>query len=113
MREDLVAFFDRIGVATDELRDYVVHLDKKNTSEHSHESIYYTADLAELVRIRDHALVKRFGFTFEGVLRRTNAMQLLNEADAGYEPTLLTLDQTNGAIADSQKEVLDKGLSIG
>lgn len=67
LREDLVAFFDRIGVATDELRDYVVHLDKKNTSEHSHESIYYTADLAELVRIRDHALVKRFGFTFEGV----------------------------------------------
>ena len=66
LREDLVAFFDTIGVATDELRDYVLRLDKKNTSERSHESIFYTADLAELVRIRDRALVERFEFTFEG-----------------------------------------------
>ena len=59
-------FFDGIGVATDELRDYVLSLDKKNTSEHAPESTYYTADLAELVRIRDCELVERFGFTFEG-----------------------------------------------
>jgi hypothetical protein len=66
LREDLVAFFDGIGAATDELRDYVLSLDKKNTSEHTHESSYYTAELAELVRIRDQQLVERFEFTFNG-----------------------------------------------
>lgn len=66
LREDLVAFFEGIGAATGELRDYVLRLDKKNTSEHSNESAYYTADLVELVRIRDRQLVDRFGFTFEG-----------------------------------------------
>jgi hypothetical protein len=74
LREDLIAFFDGIGAATDELRDYVLRQDKKNTSEHAHESTYYTADLAELVRIRDRQLVERFGFTFEGyVLERIAA----------------------------------------
>ena len=53
LREDLVAFFDGIGAGTDELCDYVRSLDKKNTSEHAPESTYYTAELAELVRIRD------------------------------------------------------------
>jgi hypothetical protein len=66
LREDLVTFFDGIGVATDELRDYVLGLDKKNTSEHSHESAYYTTDLVELLRIRDRELIERFGFAFEG-----------------------------------------------
>jgi hypothetical protein len=66
LREDLVAFFDGIGVTTDELRDHVLSLDKKNTSEYTHASTYYTAELAELVRIRDRPLVERFGFTFEG-----------------------------------------------
>ena len=66
LREDLVAFFDRIGVATDELREYVLSLDKKNTAEYTHASDYYTADLAELVQIRDRQLVERFGFTFDG-----------------------------------------------
>jgi hypothetical protein len=66
LRKDLVAFFDGIGVATDELRDYVLRLDKKNISEYTHASDYYTAELAELVRIRDRPLVERFGFTFEG-----------------------------------------------
>jgi len=65
LRKDLVTFFDGIGTATDELRDYVLGLDKKNTSEHDHESAYYTAELVELVRIRDRQLVERFGFTFE------------------------------------------------
>lgn len=68
LREDLVAFFDGIGVASRELRGYVLGLDKKNTSEHSRESTYYTADLAELVRIRDRDLVERFGFTFKGLV---------------------------------------------
>jgi hypothetical protein len=65
LREDLVAFFDGIGAATDELRDYVLRLDKQNISEYTHASDYYTVELAELVRIRDSSLVERFGFTFE------------------------------------------------
>jgi hypothetical protein len=65
LREDLVTFFDGVGVATHELHDYVLRLDKKNTSEHIHESMYYTPDLAELVRVRDRQLIERFGFTFE------------------------------------------------
>ncbi len=72
LRQDLVDFFDRIGVTTSELRDYVLHLDKKNTSEHNHESIYYPAELAELVRLRDRELVERFGFTFNGHASENN-----------------------------------------
>jgi hypothetical protein len=63
---DLMAFFERIGAASDDLRSYVVGLDKKNISEHRHYSTYYTPELAELVFIRDRQLVERFGFTFEG-----------------------------------------------
>ncbi len=66
LRQDLVAFFERIGAATDELRDYVLRRDKENTSEHLHYSTYYTPELAELVRVRDRQLIERFGFTFEG-----------------------------------------------
>jgi len=80
LRRDLIAFLDGIGVATNELRDYVLRLDKKNTSEHSQKSTYYTAELAELVRIRDRPLVDRFGFVFEGDVSETN-----NNADAVYE----------------------------
>jgi hypothetical protein len=65
LRQDLVAFFEGIGAATDELRDYVLHLDKKNISEHRHYSTYYTPELAELVLIRDRALIERFGYVFE------------------------------------------------
>ena len=68
LREDLVAFFDGIGVASHELRDYVLGLDNKNTSEYSQESTYYTAELAELVQIRDRELIERFGFTFGGLV---------------------------------------------
>ena len=66
LREDLVAFFDGVGAATDELREFVLRLDKKNTAEYAQVSTYYTAELAELVRIRDRQLIERFGFTFEG-----------------------------------------------
>ena len=66
LRDDLVSFFDGIGVATSELRDYVLRLDKKNTSEHSDHSDLLTADLAALVRIRDRQLVEHFGYTFAG-----------------------------------------------
>lgn len=65
LRQDLVAFFERIGAATDELRDYVLRLDKQNTAEYADVSTYYTAELAELVGIRDRQLIERFGFKFE------------------------------------------------
>ena len=65
LRQDLVAFFERIGAATDELRDYVRRVDKKNISEHLHYSNYYTPELAELVSIRDRPLIERFGYAFE------------------------------------------------
>jgi len=65
LRSDLMAFFERIGAASDALRGYLLGLDKKNTSEHLHYSTYYTPELAELVSIRDRQLVERFGFTFE------------------------------------------------
>jgi hypothetical protein len=71
LRGDLVTFFDRIGVATDELCDYVLSLNKQNSSEHAHVWTYYTAELASLVRIRDSQLIERFGFTFEGVAPKT------------------------------------------
>ena len=65
LRRDLVAFFEGIGAASDELRDYVLRLDKKNISEHLHYSTYYTPELAELVLIRDRPLIERFGYVFE------------------------------------------------
>jgi hypothetical protein len=65
LRQDLVGFFEWIGAATDELRDYVLGSDKKNISEHLHYSTYYTPELAELVLIRDRPLIERFGYVFE------------------------------------------------
>ena len=65
LRRDLVAFFEVIGAATDELRDYVLHSDKQNTAEHLHYSTYYTPELAELVLLRDRPLIERFGYVFE------------------------------------------------
>jgi hypothetical protein len=65
LRQDLVAFFEGVGAATDELRDYVLRSDKKNTAEHLHYATYYTPELSELVSIRDRALIERFGYVFE------------------------------------------------
>lgn len=65
LRQDLVAFFEGIGAATDELRDYVLHSDKQNTAEHHHYSTYYTPELAELVLLRDRPLIERFGYVFD------------------------------------------------
>jgi hypothetical protein len=65
LKQDLLAFFEGIGAASDELRDYVLRLDKKNISKHLHYSTYYTPELAELVLIRDRPLIERFGFVFE------------------------------------------------
>jgi hypothetical protein len=77
LRSDLMAFFERIGVASDDLRRHVLSLDKKNTSEHRHYSTYYTPELAELVFIRDRQLIERFGFTFDDRLQKTDAAKLL------------------------------------
>jgi hypothetical protein len=76
LRQDLVAFFDKIGAATDELRDYVLRSDKKNISEHLHYSYYYTAELAELVSIRDRRLIERFGYAFEQASLENRAPKL-------------------------------------
>lgn len=65
LRNDLLMFFETIGVVTDALRSYVLDLDKKNLSEHLHYSTYYTSNLAELVSIRDRPLIERFGYVFE------------------------------------------------
>jgi hypothetical protein len=66
LRRDLIAFFEGIGAATDELRNYVLRSDRKNTAEHHHYSTYYTPELAELVSIRDRQLIERFGYIFSG-----------------------------------------------
>jgi hypothetical protein len=81
LRDDLIAFLAGIGAATNELCDYVFSLDKKNTSEHADVSTYYTAELAELVRIRDRQLVERFGFTFGGQASEKGAKDPLSRAD--------------------------------
>jgi hypothetical protein len=65
LRQDLIRFFEGIGVANDELRGYVLRSDKKNTAEHLHYSSYYTPELVDLVSIRDRQLVDRFGYVFE------------------------------------------------
>jgi hypothetical protein len=65
LSQDLVAFFEGIGAATDQLRDYVLRSDKENISEHLHYATYYTPELAELVSIRDRPLIERFGYVFE------------------------------------------------
>jgi hypothetical protein len=65
LRQDLVSFFEGIGVATDELRDYVLSSNKKNSSEHLHYSTYYTPELAELFASRDRKVIERFNYTFE------------------------------------------------
>lgn len=65
LTQDLIGFFEAIDAATDELRDYVLRSDKKNTSEHLHYSTYYPTELADLVHIRDRQLIERFGYAFE------------------------------------------------
>lgn len=65
LRSDLMAFFERIGAASDALRNYVLGEDKKNISEHTHYSTYYTQELANLVLIRDGKVIERFGYAFE------------------------------------------------
>jgi hypothetical protein len=74
LRQDLVAFFEGIGVATDKLRDYVLRSEKKNTAEHLHYSTYYTPELADLVLIRDSPLIERFGYVFEQASSAVNGV---------------------------------------
>ena len=64
LEDELLQFFDKVGVANDELRSYVLGLDKQNTSDHHHYSAYYPPDLAQLVLARDNPLVERFGYVF-------------------------------------------------
>ncbi len=86
LRRDLIAFFEGIGAATDELRDYVLRSNKKNIAEHLHYSTYYTPELAELVSNRDRQVVKRFGFTFEDRFQKIDAAQHLDNTDPTQKP---------------------------
>jgi hypothetical protein len=61
----LIRFFEGVGVASNEIRAHILGSEKKNTADHSHYSSYYTPELAELVSIRDRAVIERFGYTFE------------------------------------------------
>jgi hypothetical protein len=65
LRADLIHFLEQLGAASDEIRAHVLESEKKNTADHSHYSSYYTPELAELVSIRDRAVIERFGYTFE------------------------------------------------
>jgi hypothetical protein len=65
LSHDLVAFFEAIGTATDELRDYLQGSGKVNASKHLHYSTYYTPELEQLVSLRDRPLIERFGYFFE------------------------------------------------
>lgn len=65
LRDELLHFFDRVGVANDELRRFVLGLNKQNTSDHRHYTTYYPPDLAQLIQTRDHPLIERFGYVFK------------------------------------------------
>lgn len=65
LRQDLLTFFETIGVANEEIREYVLGSEKKNASEHLHYSHYYTPELADLVSVRDRSIIERFGYCFE------------------------------------------------
>jgi hypothetical protein len=73
LRSDLLDFFERIGIANEDLRNYVFGLDKKNISESLHYSTYYTPELVDLVSIHDCQLVDRFGFTFDDKRQKSEA----------------------------------------
>jgi len=65
LREDLVVFFDRIHAASDELRAYILLLNKQNASTHLHYSSYYSPELADLVLARERPIIEKFGYQFE------------------------------------------------
>ena len=79
LRRDLISFFEDIGVLSDGLQNYICELEKKNVSESLHYSNYYTSELAELVSIRDHQLIKRFGFIFENRPKEIKAASTMSE----------------------------------
>ena len=83
LRQDLLRFFERIGAATDELREHVLRADKKNISEHLHYSTYYTPELAKLVSVRDRQLIERFGYAFEQASTDQIGEPKLPSADKG------------------------------
>jgi hypothetical protein len=79
LRNDLVAFFETIGIATEELRDYVLTAVNLNAADHFHYSTYYTSELAEMVSLRDRSLIDRFGYTFEEALILDAATRKISE----------------------------------
>ena len=63
LREELLAWFERHGVAVSrELADFVRHAERVNTSAHAPYRTYYDAELAGLVARADGELIARFGY---------------------------------------------------
>lgn len=63
LREELLAWFDRHGVAVSrELAEFVRHAERINTSEHAPYQTCYDAGLAGLVARADAELIARFGY---------------------------------------------------
>jgi mevalonate kinase len=112
LRNDLMAFFERIGAASYDLRSYVLGLDKKNISEHRHYSSYYTPELAELVSIRDHQLVERFGYTFQSYPSENREVRPLERPIRGATPALASLDARREGFEAKPKSVLLTALSM-
>ena len=73
LRTDLIHFLERIGAASDDIRAHILESEKKNTADHSHYSSYYTPELADLVSIRERAVIERFGYMFEAAPTADNA----------------------------------------
>jgi hypothetical protein len=84
---DLVSFFEKIGIATNELCDYVRVQDKKNSSNHGHYSAYYSPELAELVAVRDRPLIQRFGYVFQQNETAEQVSPVTGRVISSCEPT--------------------------
>jgi hypothetical protein len=67
LRVDLLAYLPRVGVdVTAGMRDYVLHSEKKNVTEHAPFPTYYEPEpqLHALVAARDRDVIDRFGYGF-------------------------------------------------
>ena len=65
LREDVVNFFQQIGVKLDgKKKQYILTAKPENVSNHTHYSKYYNHSLEKLVRDRDAFVIDKFNFHF-------------------------------------------------
>ena len=65
LREDVVNFFQQIGVKLDDRKkQYILTAKPENVSNHAHYSEYYNNALENLVRERDAFVIDKFNFRF-------------------------------------------------